>query len=600
MKQIDAADEDIAKCAGFDRTNISHLRRGRRLAGPTGKTTQRLIGGICLFARQNDRLDALCALLGVMPDTPSEALKASLTSWLFSEMNAVAEPSSARKKPPLKSSSFGERLETAMELAALSNIRLSRLIHTDASLISRYRKGVRTPHSNPELSGRLCGVLFEQIRKNGKTDALSGYVGVPPAELDTEDLYVWLFEKKEYPEHNIKLAESLLFTFDSYQAESGTALPAPDEVLRSIDLTDRETVYYGQSGIRCAVLRFLAEVLRTGASELLLYSDEDQAWLTGDPSFRLRWASLMDALVRNGTRIRIIHSINRDLSEMHHAITSWLPLYMSGMIDSRYSKRNPDPRFSHTLFLCPGTACIEASHVRGNEANGIYHYYTEWQPLKTCLDAFGLLLENSRHLVSPASSGYGSDSAEVFAVQNTLSIATMPEALVKELDDPVLRKEWQVSRRLFLDHLNSGIIHECIPLATEEDLLAGNVPIETVDGMGPKYYTPAQYSLHLRGILDLLASCRNYRFCPIPASPFPHMKLLLSDTESRITHMAGRSISFSFRHYLVCGAFYDYARKLMETGKTNRGALCRRLQGMLMETGETDRSALSRRPHGML
>ena len=581
MKQIDAADEDIAKCAGFDRTNISHLRRGRRSASPSGRTTQRLIGGICLFANRNDRLDELCALIGVTPDTPSEELQTALTSWLFNEMKTVSEPSSSRKKQHPKASSFGERLETVMELAALSNVRLSRLIHTDASLISRYRKGVRTPHSNPELSGRLCRVLFDQIRKNEKMDALSGYVGVPPAELDTEDLYVWLFEKKEYPEHDIQLAENLLFTFDSYQAESGTVLPAPDEVLRAIDLTDRKSVYYGQSGIRNAVLRFLGEALNTSASELLLYSDEDQNWLTMDPSFRLKWASLMDALVRNGTRIRIIHSINRDLSEMHHAITSWLPLYMSGMIDSWYSKKNPDPRFSHTMFLCPGTACIEASHVRGNEANGIYHYYTEPQPLKTCRAAFGLLLENSKHLISPASSGYGSDSTEVFAVQRTLSVATMPEALVRELNDPVLWKEWQVSRRQFIDHLKSGIINECIPLAAKEELLAGRVPMETIDGMEPGYYTPAQYSLHLRGILDLLASCRNYRFCPIPASPFPHTKLLLSETESRITHVAERSVSFSFRHYLMCGAFYDYARKLMETGKMDRNALCRRLEEML-------------------
>ena len=126
-------------------------------------------------------------------------------------------------------------------------------------------------------------------------------------------------------------------------------------------MKDDRNVYNGVSGLQDAVIRFLIMVCESKGQEMLLYSDQDMAWMMGPEDFCLKWAMLMKYCVKSGIRIRIIHNIDRSPREMDMAIKSWLPLYMSGMVEPYYSEAVKDVRFFHTLFVCPGVAAIEAS-----------------------------------------------------------------------------------------------------------------------------------------------------------------------------------------------------------------------------------------------
>ena len=85
----------------------------------------------------------------------------------------------------------------------------------------------------------------------------------------------------------------------------------------------------------------------------------------------------MALCVRQGTHIKIIHNIDRDITEMISAVESWMPLYTSGMIKSYYNRKSCGTRFKHTIFLCPDRACIAACHTNGMDNKSIYNYYTE-------------------------------------------------------------------------------------------------------------------------------------------------------------------------------------------------------------------------------
>ena len=149
MTELHITGSQIAKFAGFDRTNVSRLRSGARLPSAGGATAARLVQGIYLCADSRNDLPALCALTGSRPDDSAEQIQDALSAWLFGEApGPSARPVSRKRKPA--GNSFGERLDRSMTLAELSNIRLSRLINVDASLISRYRSGVRTPRPTPK------------------------------------------------------------------------------------------------------------------------------------------------------------------------------------------------------------------------------------------------------------------------------------------------------------------------------------------------------------------------------------------------------------------------------------------------------------------
>ena len=231
MSLIGASATDLAALAGFDRTNISRLRSGKRIPGPDSSTAAKLINGIYLFAYGKNALKALCSLTGAGENDPADAIRRSIGGYLYDgcDQSAAKHTGTEKKRnhtgPRKHSNVFPERLGLSMALSGLSNAHLSRLVYSDPSLISRYRSGVRTPAANPELSLQISEVLYDRIIKNGKKEELSGIVNVPLSELDEEVYLSWLFSQGDEAEDNALATERLLGFFDSFRPDTPPAMP---------------------------------------------------------------------------------------------------------------------------------------------------------------------------------------------------------------------------------------------------------------------------------------------------------------------------------------------------------------------------------------
>lgn len=583
IEELEANNGTIARFAGFDRSQLSRLRTGKLVPRRESSTTAKLVNGIYLYADNRNELDRLCAFTGISPEASGDAFREGILNWLYEGIEET-QKAAAEKRPvgrPRKDRAglryFGERLNAAMRLAELSNVRLSQLIHLDQSLISRYRSGVRTPEDNAANAERLCEILFSRIERTGCMQELAALMRQPVNEIDPTDFSAWLFHRGDLPGRDILAAEKLLSSFNDFPGTAGSPLPsvkpeAPAEIRGSA-----ATAYYGADGLREAVLRFLGDAVAGNAAELRLYSDENQDWLTADPSFLMKWAALMSACVKNGTHIQIIHNIDRDLAEMSQAITNWLPLYMSGRITSYYSKKQKEHRYCHTMFLWPGHACIESFHAAGTEES-IYRYDTEKRELQICEAGFAALMGSSLPLLA-ALAPDPVVNTDVTVIQNTLSIATMPQELVEAFHQPRLTALWQKGHAVLLKRLENHTISECLPLAAEEALRAGTVSVEAVPDMAPLSYTPQQYALHIQNLVKLSGTYPSYRLYPLPETPFPNIRLLVSETAAQIFHAAAPSFSFGFTHPLMCRAFQGYADSLMHQYRMDRHSLRR----MLME-----------------
>ena len=578
MTELHITGSQIAKFAGFDRTNVSRLRSGARIPSAGGATAARLVQGIYLCADSRNDLPALCALTGSRPDESAEQIQNALSSWLFGEAPGPSARPVPRKRKP-DGNSFGERLDRSMTLAELSNIRLSRLINVDASLISRYRSGVRTPRANPEMTSHLGKILWQRIMKNNRREDLARLMLLPPDEIDEQYFLDWLCDFDSFRDDGVSTAEQFLDSFDSYSAEAGIRLPsfeeaAPEQILRS-----SRDFYLGTAGLQEAVIRFLGNAVTEGAEELWLYSDQNMDWMTSDRAFLVRWAALMNACVKAGIRVRIIHNIDRSLREMNQAITSWLPLYMSGMIESWCCQKPKDTRFYHTLFLCPGHACIEACPVVGTEGSAIYRYYTDPEALEIYRNAYKKLLDSSKplvRLVQPFT--YNVSTSELTAVQNTLSIASMPEELVLGFGSEALKQAWERRRNALETQLQAGTLRECVPLAPDEALFGGRVPVEQLPGTEGMFYTPEQYSLHIRNIIRLTEQFPAYTFLPLPEMPFQNMRLVITPEFVAVTRSVPPYLTMTISHPLMSRAFREYADRLTEHYRKDRNSLRRMLE----------------------
>ncbi len=170
----------------MDASSFSRLRKGQRIPRKASRTIRKISDWIYLYMDDNNRLNDLCLLIGASGEDSADAIKTALIDWLYEGQNLPAPQRKTRspkkKQPDCKT--FGMRLESAMQLAELSNIQFSRLVNVDTSLVSRFRSGVRTPNSNPVIARRITSVLWERLKSLNKTKELAG-VRYDDGRLDT-------------------------------------------------------------------------------------------------------------------------------------------------------------------------------------------------------------------------------------------------------------------------------------------------------------------------------------------------------------------------------------------------------------------------------
>jgi hypothetical protein len=590
---LDVTSGDFARFAGCDKSYISRMTSGARIPKNGGAGAWRIVDGIYASADEKGKTAGLCELVSCKDLHSADAIKAQIMAWLY----GGEEVTDKKSKPPkdiVPYRVFGEKLNAVMELAEISNIRLGNLVNIDTSYISRFRNGLRSPKSNPRTMDAICTALLHRLGEQNKIQQLAALMKADLGALTDEEeafslFHDWLYDTEKADSSSV--IEKLLENIDTFSLDAKTPLPSFEEVAATVKCED--TVYFGSTGLQNAVIRFLASVISGGGKELYLYSDQNMNWLT-DPAFRIKWAALMLGCVQKGIKIHVIHNVDRDVSEMIEAIISWLPLYMSGMIRSYYCKKQKNSRFSNTIFLCPGVACIKGSNVIGTEdQSGEYRYDTDPEILEIHQAAFRGLLDDAKQLVRI----YGNLESEglihtgnsgMTVLGTTLPLATMPkETLVSILercgaDETVKNRAfsvWESRKRLLNVTLNESFVHECIPVADEESLF-GNKVLTDIPGLNVAY-TPKEYAEHIRNIIALSEESPKYRFCALPDAPFANTQIVLFDDLVTVSRLNAPQVTFVISHPAMYEAFTAYADSITARYKQDKLSTKRLLERYL-------------------
>ena len=574
--RLGITNRELAALAGFDQSNVSRLRRGARIPLPDSSTVRKLVHALYQAACGKGQTDTLCAFASVSPDASEEKICGALLAWMFDDTAEIprteTSPRSTVSAPVLRekrqrhitsSHTFGERLDMVMTLTGLSNVSLSRLLNVDASLISRYRSGIRTPVSNPDISAKLSNILYQRVFRAGRKEALAQIMNLPDAEPDPDQFAGWLYDSDMLQADSFSTARTLLNIFESWSYETGIPMLPPDVAAPEEILSDERVYYHGTEGLRKAVIRFLGRALQDGWKKLYMFSDLDLDWLTSDKAYFHSWFSLMSACVRSGIRLHIIHNIDRSLDEMNEAIRIWLPLYMSGMIEPSYCKVSSGPLFGHLLFLSPGTASITAFQVKGAEDSSLYEYHTEADVLESHKKAFRNLLDNTRPMLSLISAEE-IPLSNITIIRNTLPAASMSKELAESFGSEEFLRAWTEKNQILTGLLDAGHdISECFPLADDASLFAGNVMTEGFGGCVPRQYSPGRYRMHLRDLLAMMKKYPNYHIYVLPQAPARNMKIALLADHVTITNVLHPSPSFQLKHPAMFRAFRDYTDNLI-------------------------------------
>ncbi len=589
----------IARFAGCSSGNISKLKTGNREPKPTSRSVAALAKGVYGYADYENMLPLLAELCGA-EDTSRETLIPRLIAWLYDTENVSLPHSTvtpkSRQAQARQRRIFGERLDRVMTLLSLSNGKLAVLLNIDASLVSRYRSGIYSPHGNERISEKLSAVLMEHARKNGSVPALASLCGEKAEVLNADSLSAWLYDASP-EEDKAELARQLLRSLDDFIPGAGLPAAAPE-----VPDVPASSLYVGTDGLRSAVVRFLSDAAREGG-ELLLYSDEPMDWLSGDRAYFALWASLMVNCINSGVKIRIIHNVDRKSSEMLDAIKGWLPLYISGMIEPYVFRRELNPRFRHTVFLRPDGACILGFFPVGADKDRSYDYVTDREYLSRLKREYDAMLSAA----SPLLEVYTDATSDKFHKKwislpgkrdyllNGLPIVTAPESLVirmisrigvsEEQRAKVLARHREL-RRQFKESLRENSVNMvlCLPDRAAAMHWHGDFAL-SLAGLSVTY-TEEEYEKHIAAIIRLVQREKNFHLALLPQTPFQDIQIVTQKDAVIVLRSQEPYAAFVFRNTELTESVSDYLVMLMEQHAEDRRTTVEMLDKLKFSTAD--------------
>ncbi len=483
---------------------------------------------------------------------------------------------------------FAERFDASMSIAEVSNSLLGRAVNMNGSHIGRLRSGARKLPKKHDYLAPMCCYLAGHITKDYQIIALQKLTGMGNAAFSsTESLALgleqWLLEQ----ENDTNAATGRLVSgFARLAAIQPTPAVPTVNVVEEAYKPAPYYYYYGNAGKRKAVEQFFLMILTEEKPQtLLLFSDEDMAWLYEDAAFTKRWAELFTRVILKGNRVCIVHTISRNMNELLEAVMKWVPIYMTGAVEPFYYPRLRDGVLQRTMFIAPMTAAIISSSVQ-QDTNGMLNLFITD---KAALEALTTEYERYHALCRPLMRVFTERDADAFQkVLYGLSAAegaaylvcalpplfSLPESLAKELSEQTGEEafllNWKKSVSVFRKNiktqpLNLAILDPQIALLTPERL---SPPMAELLAAGGLVYTQTQY---LRSYEHLLKLEKKYENLSVMTKDDLTSNTLLYVREDVGVVMAkgdAPMMAFVISEHNMINAFWDYAKHLIHAGKS--------------------------------
>ena len=544
-RELGFSNSEIARIMNCSPSHISKLCNGKSTLREDGQAAMQFVNAILAYVHEHG-LQARLAEIFQSENGKTQAEQ--LLHWLYGEGDVLAAAdypavTDATKRATVQ---FGYRFNRLMDALQLSNARLSRLLNVDASLISRFRTGKRSPHRNAQFSELLCGILSDRIGQTNSFAAVAELTGIEERELRasaSQGLHRWLFDRTalhssathtmDYINMFIPLTKNV--TRDDLQS-----------LLEKVESTKTDT-YWGVEGMRNAVLRLLTEAASEGDGEIYMYADQSMQWLLADPEVLQLWYKCCAVCIGRNVTIIVIHDINRRVDDMANAMQIWVPLYLTGKVMPYYCPLNRGSRFSHMLFLRPGAGAVSSVHVQGAENNNFYDYIQDPKKLSALLTECKSLVAHSEKLIhvyeqNNMAKYYGildpklENTAGSAALLNAPSTVTMPDSLLfGMLQRSSLSTEEQnlilSVRSHTRNNMKKGRVLELFPLPAPETVNEGKFVLclgSSLREGGPSY-TVDEFRAHLSEILRLIREEPNYHCCLISQTLFAGMRMIIAD-----------------------------------------------------------------------
>lgn len=491
-----------------------------------------------------------------------------------------------------------EKLNIIMNITNTTNADLGQALHFDTSYVSRIRSGKRAIPKKIPFIDLAADYLADQITEDFQKTALSQLIlkGEPiPSDKNGLKLLItdYLNNKADVDIAEEPVAKLLngMSAMMGHRQGAGSkginvmpvsiqAAAAEPDVADDSSSVEKMSIFYGNEGKRTAIRRFLQDLCGENRPfQLLLSSDEDMTWMIEDPAYAAEWLKLLSALLQNGSRIRIIHHVNRSLAEMLNAIVQWSPLYMSGAIEPYYYPFIRDGVYRRSIFIAEGHSAVFSTSVGENTAN-MSNFLTYD---KTLVDSLSQEFSNYFSLCKPLmqiyTKSYNNDFlAGVISKQShgkyiMASPAPTVWSLFPEVAATMLKRYGNESfikthnkiHEIFIETLeNGGEVTELITKPKDNGSPGNAIPVPHCDLFGCPMlsYTQEEYKMQLEKMEELSRKYSNYRVLTTDMIPHDILIYAHSERDAILSGTMPPTTAFVIRQPQLSNAFYEYLSRI--------------------------------------
>jgi hypothetical protein len=479
---------------------------------------------------------------------------------------------------------FSKKLDFLMNITKTTNSALSIYIRIDASHISRLRRGQRGALKDITSINAMASYFARHCEEDYQRKAVYDVLDVNPFDSDTITLSAliaqWLSGERK---NEAKTVVNFLSGFSNFASSQPVPLfDIPEKTPKKN--TPAISIFYGVNGKRQAVIHFLTDVLaQSNRNTLLLFSDEATDWMTADREFALKWASLMFRVLKKGNKIKIIHTISRDLDEMLTAISQWMPLYMTGAIESYFYPKKRDGIFKQTLFIAPNVSAVisrsvgdmlnQAANLLFRDINAIKSYEEEYkQYFNLCRPLMQIYTLKNEEAYFDTLLEFEKEKGDSIIKTESLSLLTMPETVISSINSRIgkrgenLINNWKHRVRLFETLLKTNSFSEIIQLPDINTIMSSKVKVASSDMLsgGAAYYTQEEYMIHLKHLIVLLKSYDNFHvYLSADITEDRYVVYTKEDIGTIVAKTSTPPVALAMNEDNMTAAFWDFLKHMI-------------------------------------
>ena len=505
---------------------------------------------------------------------------------------------------------FSEKLDFLMKVTNTSNSALALSTSLDPSYISRLRRGVRNLPKNenyvPLMAEYFASHCLDDYQINALQECMPGsYTVSNNRSNNAKSIGEWLKEDNDHPHDSV---QGLLDIMEDFQFKKPQIW---DKIARA-DYTETKqslvSIHYGLIGKQEATLAFLSAVINHKKPQtLLLFSDESFDWLGQYPEYAARWAALMSQVIAQGNRIRMVHTVSRNLDEMLAGLSKWMPLYMTGAIEPYYYPKTRDGLFKRTLFIAPETAALISNSIGNMEGEAANFLIKDKKAVQALTSEYYSLIALCRPLMRiytyADSQAYHSilgefekESADAIVKTESFSPLTMPDALVNGLisrlgaaDGQEIADYVRIRQENFTEHLITHSFTEIVTIPSLDKMEEGRLRVALPDTLPRQdiFYTGDELILHLENVVMLLQTCPNYHvYFDTTNKNEGFMLYAKEDVGAIVAKNSIPAITFAINESNMTASFWDYLNGSINgisDPQLNKKAVIQRLRALIKQ-----------------